>query len=92
MRKLRMRRWSGEDSNLRRRKAGRFTACCVWPLRYHSARETPLLTRRKNNFPDNQPADPDRFVQISPPGPSVIRSDAVWPDPELAKGLEPLTG
>ena len=21
--------WSGEDSNLRRRKAGRFTACCV---------------------------------------------------------------
>ena len=81
--------WSGEDSNLRRRKAGRFTACCVWPLRYHSPGEKlPHASVVRSNRPEISRT----LLRMLRPDAIREEPDAVWPVPELAKGLEPLTG
>ena len=46
--------WWEKDSNLRRRRASRFTVCPVWPLRYPTG-HSPRCARRGSN---PQPSDP----------------------------------
>ena len=51
--------WWGKDSNLRRRYAGRFTVCSVWPLRY------PTLTRPEGVEPPTFGSVVQRSIQLS---------------------------
>src|SRR6185295_2040286 len=51
------RSWRGLDSNQRRRRAGRFTVCSLWPLGYPSACLLSSSLRRGVRLPDRATYD-----------------------------------